>query len=49
MLQVVADHNIRVETNAFHGLKEIPKLVELAHGGKMKGKGVIIVDEEQVK
>lgn len=38
MLDIVAEHNISVKTNAFKGLKEIPKLVELAHGGKMAGK-----------
>ncbi len=49
MLDVVAEHNISVKTNPFHGLKKIPELVEFAHGGKMQGKGIIIVDEEQVK
>lgn len=49
MLDVVAKHNISVKTNAFRGLNEIPKLVELAHGGKMQGKGIIIVDEEQIE
>lgn len=38
MLKVVAEHNITVKTNPFDGLKEIPKLVEFAHGGKMAGK-----------
>lgn len=49
MLQVVAEHKITVKTNPFNGLKEIPKLVELAHGGHMKGKGIIIVDPEQIE
>jgi propanol-preferring alcohol dehydrogenase len=48
MLQVVAEHNITVETNPMPGLKETPKLVELAHSGKMKGKGVIIMDQKQM-
>lgn len=48
MLQIVAEHNISVETNAFRGLGELEKLVHLAHSGKMKGKGIIVVDEEQV-
>lgn len=38
MLDMVAEHNISVKTNSFNGLREIPKLVELAHGGKMAGK-----------
>ncbi|KAI9840657.1 MAG: hypothetical protein M1837_001381 [Sclerophora amabilis] len=44
MLELVAEHGIRVHTNIFHGLEQVPNLVELAHGGKMAGKGVIIVD-----
>jgi len=49
MLEVVAENKITVKTNAFHGLKEIPKLVELAHGGHMKGKGIILMDKEQIE
>ena len=49
MMQTVTDHNITVKTNQFYGLEKIPELVELAHGGKMQGKGVIVVDEEQLK
>jgi len=48
MLDLVAKHNISVKNNIFHGLKEIDKLIELVHTGKMKGKGVVIVDQEQV-
>jgi len=49
MLDVVAEHNISVRKNPVHGLKELPKLLDLAHSGKMSGKGICIVDEEQVK
>ncbi|KAF1981841.1 GroES-like protein [Aulographum hederae CBS 113979] len=49
MLDVVAEHNISVKTNPVHGLHELPKLVELAHSGKMQGKGIVIIDEEQTK
>lgn len=49
MLDVVAEHKISVSKNVFHGLNEIPKLLELAHGGKMSGKGMIIVDPEQIE
>ena len=48
MLDAVAEHNITVKTHAFFGLKEIPKLVEVAHSGKMAGKGVVIIDEEEM-
>jgi propanol-preferring alcohol dehydrogenase len=33
----------------FNGLDQSEKLVELAHSGKMKGKGVITMDQEQIK
>jgi alcohol dehydrogenase, propanol-preferring len=49
MLDVVAEHNIRVRTNTFHGLNEIPKMLEFAHSGKMSGKAIVIVDKEQVE
>lgn len=48
MLKTVVEHKISVKTNPFFGLREIPKLVELAHSGKMQGKAVIIVDEEEM-
>ena len=49
MLEMVAEHDISVKTNPFLGLKEIPKLLELAHSGRMAGKGVVIVDEDEMK
>ncbi|KAL9041738.1 MAG: hypothetical protein Q9214_004005 [Letrouitia sp. 1 TL-2023] len=49
MLDFVAEHGITVKTNPFFGLQEIPKLTELAHSGKLAGKGVIIVDEEEMR
>lgn len=49
MLRVIDEHGITVKTNAFNGLGEIEKLVELAESGKMKGKGIIIMDPEQIK
>ena len=49
MLETVAAHKITVKTNPFFGLREIPKLIELAHGGKMQGKAVVIIDEEEMK
>ena len=49
MLDFVAEHNITVKTNPFYGLEEIPHLIELAHSGKMAGKGVVIVDEDEIR
>jgi len=49
MLEIVAKHRISVNTNPFIGLKELPKLIGLSESGKMKGKGVIVVDVEQIE
>ena len=49
MLDFVAEHKITVKTNPFYGLREIPRLVELAHSGKMAGKGFVIVDEDEIR
>ena len=49
MLKTVAEHEISVKTNPFFGLQEIPKMIELAHSGKMQGKAVVIIDEEEMK
>ncbi|TEY76482.1 hypothetical protein BOTCAL_0058g00290 [Botryotinia calthae] len=49
MLELVSKHNIKIQTNPFKGLEEIPKAVELAHSGRMKGKPVIIVDDEAIE
>ncbi|KAJ4408068.1 hypothetical protein N0V91_003416 [Didymella pomorum] len=49
MLQIVAEHGISVNGNPFNGLGEIEKLVHLAESGKMKGKGLLIMDPEQIK
>ena len=49
MLQVVAEHNISVNTNAFNGLGEMERLIELAESGRMKGKGIVIIDQAQVE
>jgi propanol-preferring alcohol dehydrogenase len=45
----VAAHGISVTGNTFHGLGEIEKLVRLAESGEMKGKGLVIVDPEQIR
>lgn len=49
MLQTVAAHGIWVTKNVFHGLQELPKLLDLVRSGKMAGKGVIVVDEDAVQ
>jgi alcohol dehydrogenase, propanol-preferring len=46
MLDTCGKAGISVETNVFRGLNEVPKMVELAHSGKMKGKAVTVVNED---
>jgi alcohol dehydrogenase, propanol-preferring len=48
MLDVVSKNNIKVKTNPFNGIQEVPKAIELAHSGKMQGKPVIIIDQEAI-
>jgi propanol-preferring alcohol dehydrogenase len=45
MLQLVVKHDIKVESNIFHGIREIPKVVDMLSKGQYRGKGVIIIDE----
>ena len=49
MLADVAKHGISVRTVAVRGVKNLPHLIELAHGGKIQGKGIVIIDEEAVQ
>ncbi|KAJ5032787.1 uncharacterized protein L3040_009379 [Drepanopeziza brunnea f. sp. 'multigermtubi'] len=49
MLEVVSKHNIKVKTNLFNGIKEIPNAVELVRSGKMQGKPVILIDNEAIQ
>jgi propanol-preferring alcohol dehydrogenase len=45
MLQLVVKHNIKVESNIFHGIREIPTVVDMLSKGQYRGKGVIVIDE----
>ncbi|SMY26041.1 unnamed protein product [Zymoseptoria tritici ST99CH_1A5] len=49
MLKCIAEHGVTVKTNPFYGLDKIEELVELAHGGKIQGKAIIVVDNEQLE
>ncbi|KAJ0382502.1 hypothetical protein COL922a_012444 [Colletotrichum nupharicola] len=49
MLEHIAEHGIKLENNIFHGLDNIFEALELVNSGKISGKVVIIVDEEQLK
>jgi alcohol dehydrogenase, propanol-preferring len=48
MLECISKHGIKVKTNPFYGLDRIEDLVKMVHGGKIQGKAVIIVDQEQL-
>lgn len=49
MLAAVAKDKITVTANTFDGLNKVHELVDFAHSGKMSGKGMIIVDQQQIK
>ncbi|GAB7359351.1 hypothetical protein MBLNU230_g6002t1 [Neophaeotheca triangularis] len=49
MLEVIAEHGISVKTNPFYGLDKIEDLTKMVHGGKIQGKAVIVIDEEQME
>lgn len=49
MLDVVAKHKISVTTNLYQGVRELAKLIDFYDSGKMLGKGVIVMDDEQIK
>lgn len=49
MLDLVAEKNITVKTNPFFGLQQLPQLIDLARNGKMAGKGILIVDEQEIE
>ena len=49
MLDCIAKNGITVTTNPFYGLEKIEDLQEMVHSGKIKGKAVIVVDEEQIE
>jgi propanol-preferring alcohol dehydrogenase len=48
MLKCIAEHGVTVKTNPFYGLDKIENLVSMVHGGKIQGKAIIVVDEEQI-
>ncbi|KAH8662605.1 chaperonin 10-like protein [Xylariales sp. PMI_506] len=48
MVAAVAEHGVSVEVNAFQGLESIAELIEKVKSGKLKGKAVVVVDQEQI-
>lgn len=48
MLDEASRHGVQAETVAFQGLQEVPKLLDFASSGRLKGKAICIVDGELV-
>jgi propanol-preferring alcohol dehydrogenase len=46
MLDVVVKNDIKVKTNVFYGINEIPKVVDMLRKGQYQGKGVIVINRE---
>lgn len=48
MVKFIAEHGIKVKANVFDGLKSIETLLDTVHSGKIQGKAVIVVDQDQM-
>jgi D-arabinose 1-dehydrogenase-like Zn-dependent alcohol dehydrogenase len=48
MLQFVAKHRLEGKSQAYYGLTNISNLVNVLHSEQLQGKGIVIVDKEQV-
>lgn len=46
MLYAYLEHGVKLENNIFHGIKEIPRAVEMLKNAEYRGKACIVVDEE---
>ncbi|ROW13859.1 hypothetical protein VPNG_03650 [Cytospora leucostoma] len=49
MVKFIAERGVKVKTNVFDGLAQIEELLAMIHSGKIQGKGVIIIDQEQIE
>lgn len=45
MLYAYVEHGVKLENNIFHGIKEIPRAVEMLRNGEYRGKACIVIDE----
>ncbi|CAK7212177.1 hypothetical protein SCUCBS95973_001353 [Sporothrix curviconia] len=48
MVDFIAKHGIHVQTETYAGLNKIEELLHHVHGGRLKGKAAIIVDQAQL-
>lgn len=49
MVRFIAENGTKVATNVFEGLDKIEPLLDMVHSGKIQGKAVIVVDQEQIE
>lgn len=49
MLDCIAKNGVTVKTNPFYGLDKIEDLQKMVHSGKIQGKAVIVVDNDQIE
>lgn len=48
MVRFIGEKGVEVKITVFNGLSQIVDLLEVIHSGKIQGKAVIIVDQEQI-
>jgi D-arabinose 1-dehydrogenase-like Zn-dependent alcohol dehydrogenase len=48
MIKAVVKHSVASKIQVFHGLDSIHELLDVVQSGKLEGKAVIIVDQEQL-
>lgn len=48
MVDFIAKHGLHVQTETYDGLDKIEELLHHVHGGQLKGKAAIIVDQSQL-
>lgn len=48
MLKFIAESGLAVKTSVYKGLDKIKELVEMVHAGRIRGKAVIIIDQDQI-
>lgn len=48
MMKCIAEHGVSATVVPFEGLDKIGELTEKVHGGKIKGKAAIIIDQKQI-
>lgn len=45
-LDAFVEHNLKVENNVFHGIKEAPRAIQMLEKGEYRGKACIVINED---